>query len=358
MSFMRAVVQLGQAYNVTVIDLPVPTLIDPTDAIVKINASAICGTDLHTFHMGVGSQDQPYLLGHEAIGHIVEVGDAVQHLSVGDYVVIPDVIDDGRYSFDHVVPRSYGGLQGETIGGLQAENARVPFADDSLIPVPINSSTDADTLHNYLLVSDIFVTAWSGITFSGFVPGDTVAIFGAGPVGLLAVHSAFLRGASTVYSVDHVQDQLDLAESLGAVPINFKNANPAEQTLALEPNGVDRAVECVGYEAINSTGQIDPTTLMHHLINVTTPFGGISIMGGYFGGEADFDIGTAFFKGLTTGGGPALPLRFASELVPLITAGKANPGFVVSSTIDIESAPEYYHRFDRREETKVVISFP
>ncbi|KAM6529135.1 hypothetical protein FALCPG4_007284 [Fusarium falciforme] len=156
---MRAIVQLGQAYNVTIIDLPVPTLVDPTDAIVKINASAICSTDLHTFHMGIGSQDQPYLLGHKAIWHIIEVGNAIKHVSMGDYMVIPDVIDDGRYSFDYMVPRSYGGLQGETIRGLQAKYARVPFGDESLILVPINSSTDADTLYNYLMVSDIFVTA-------------------------------------------------------------------------------------------------------------------------------------------------------------------------------------------------------
>ncbi|KAJ3544733.1 hypothetical protein NM208_g2902 [Fusarium decemcellulare] len=358
MSLMRAVAQLGQPSNVSVVNIPIPTLIDPTDAIVKINASAICGSDLHTYRRGVGSEEHPFIYGHEAIGHVVQVGDAIQHLSVGDYVVIPSVVDDGHFSIDHLVPSGYGGLANETIGGLQAEYARVPFADNSLITVPINSSTDTKTLYKYLLLSDIFPTGWSSLAFSGFVPGDTVAVFGVGPVGLLAVYSAFLLGASAVYAVDHVQDRLDAAESLGAVPINFKNSDPVEQILIHEPIGIDRAIECVGSEAINATGQIDVTSLMNNLIDVTTPFGGISIMGGFSGGEASFDIGRAFTKGLATVGGLSLPLETASELLPLISAGRVDPSFVVSSTIDIEQAPEYYSRFDRHEETKVVIRFP
>ncbi|KAF4965408.1 hypothetical protein FSARC_6786 [Fusarium sarcochroum] len=358
MSLMRAVAQLGQPSSVSVIDIPVPTLVDSTDAIVKINASAICGSDLHSYRRGVGSEESPFFYGHEAIGHVVEVGDAIQHLNVGDYVVVPSVVDDGRFSIDHLVPSGYGGLKNETLGGLQAEYARVPFADNSLIPVPINSSTDTKTLYNYLLLSDIFPTGWSSLAFSGFVPGDTVAVFGVGPVGLLAVYSAFLRGASAVYAVDHVQDRLDMAESLGAVAIDFRNSSPVEQILLREPNGVDRAVECVGSEAINATGQIDVTSLMNNLINVTTPFGGISIMGGFTGGEGNFDIGKAFTKGLSTVGGLSLPLERASQLLPLIAAGSVNPSFVVSSTIDIEQASEYYRRFDKHEETKVIIRFP
>jgi threonine dehydrogenase-like Zn-dependent dehydrogenase len=128
----------------------------------------------------------------------------------------------------------------------QAEYARIPFADNSLVPVPVNASTNETTLFSYLFITDIFSTAWSGLTWSGFQRGDSVAVFGAGPVGLLAAYSAVLRGASRVYIVDDVQQRLNLGASIGAVPINFNTSDPVEQILALEPMGVRRGVEAVG----------------------------------------------------------------------------------------------------------------
>lgn len=122
---MRAVAQLGQALNVSVIDLPIPTIQNATDVIVRLNATAICGSDLHSYHVQSGSQDQPFLYGHEAIGYVTEVGDAVQFLNVGDYVVIPDNLDNGRYTFEpdtYVVPLGFGGLQGGgPLPGLQSK---------------------------------------------------------------------------------------------------------------------------------------------------------------------------------------------------------------------------------------------
>ncbi len=238
---------------------------------------------------------------------------------------------------------------------IEAEYARVPFADNSLIPVPVNSSTTESTLIDYLFVSDIFSTAWSGVTFSGFEQGDSVAVFGAGPVGLLAAYSAILRGASRVYSIDQVQNRLDLAASIGAIPINFADSDPVEQILAQEPGGVRRSVEAVGYEAENATGQIDASITLRQALNVTAPRGGIGIVGLFNEGLNDFDIGQAFEKSIAVDGGIVLPLQVAPELVPLIRSGRATPSFIVSSIIDIEEAPEYYARFSRREETKVVI---
>jgi threonine dehydrogenase-like Zn-dependent dehydrogenase len=377
---MRAVAQLGQAYNVSVIDVPVPTILDPTDAIVRINASAICGSDLHTYHVASGSPDAPLLYGHEAIGYVTETGDAVQFLSVGDYVVIPDNLDNGHYTLEpdsYQVPLGFGGVQGgEALPGVQseymiatewelllimparvAEFARIPFADNSLIPVPVNESTTESTLIDYLFVSDIFSTAWSGVTFSGFKQGDSVAVFGAGPVGLLAAYSAILRGASRVYSIDQVQSRLDLAASIGTTPINFAESDPVEQIMAREPGGVRRSVEAVGFEAENATGQIDSSITLRQALNVTAPRGGIGIVGLFSRGLDDFDIGQAFEKSISVDGGVVLPLQVASELVPLVRSGKAKPSFIVSSIIDIEEAPEYYARFSRREETKVVIRF-
>lgn len=208
---------------------------------------------------------------------------------------------------------------------------------------------------DYLFVSDIFSTAWSGLTFSGFEQGDSVAVFGAGPVGLLAAYSAILRGASKVYSIDQVQSRLDLAASIGAIPINFAESDPVERILAQEPGGVRRSVEAVGYEAEDSTGQIDSTITLRQALNVTAPRGGIGIVGLLEEGLNNFDIGQAFEKAIAVRGGIVLPLQVASELVPLVASGRAKPSFIVSSVIDIEEAPEYYARFSRREETKVII---
>ncbi|KAK5069114.1 hypothetical protein LTR64_008784 [Lithohypha guttulata] len=319
---MRAVAQLGQAFNVSVIDLPVPTIINATDVIVRINATAICGSDLHTYRTAMGSPEQPYLYGHEAIGYVTEVGDAVQFLEVGDYVVIPDNIDNGHYALEpdsYVVPLGWGGLEGgEALPGLQT---------------------------------------WMGLTWSGFQSGDSVAVMGAGPVGLLAAYSALARGASQVFVVDEVQQRLDLAESIGAIPINFNNSDPVEQILATSPGGVRRGVEAVGYEAVNSTGQVDAGITLQQLLNVTAPEGGIGIVGLFPNSLPNFDIGQAWQKTLTIDGGVVLPLQIASEIVPLVASGRLRPSLIVSSIIDIEDAPEYYRRFNNHDETKVVIQF-
>ncbi|THW40418.1 GroES-like protein [Aureobasidium pullulans] len=380
---MRAVAQLGQAYNVSVIDVPIPTILNATDVIVKINATAICGSDLHTYHVASGSEDTPLLYGHEAVGYITEIGDAVQFLNVGDYVIIPDNLDNGHYTVEpdhYTVPIGFGGVQDGTpeapLPGLQskkaplqqpstsadyhfpAEYARIPFADNSLITIPINSTTNETILFNYLFITDIFSTAWSGVTWSGFQPGDSIAVFGAGPVGLLAAYSAILRGASRVYIVDDVQQRLDIGASIGAIPINFNTSDPVRQILAHEPMGVRRGVEAVGYEARLPNGTMDESITLRQLVNVTANQGGIGVVGLHNNGTYNFDIGTVFNKALTIQGGIVLPLQqVAAELVPLVTSGRANPSFIVSSVIGIEQAPEYYARFSRHEESKVVIRF-
>ncbi|KAH7129029.1 alcohol dehydrogenase [Dactylonectria macrodidyma] len=317
---MRAAALIG-AYNVSIVDMPLPVIQDATDAVVRITAAAICGS---------GSPENPMPIGHEAIGYIEAIGDAVQGLQVGDYVVIPDNVDDGHFNFGPELPLSFGGPQ---LGGLQAEYARVPFADDSLIPVPVNESTNLNTIIDYLFVSDIFATGWTVLDFAGFQPGDTVAVFGAGPVGLLAAYSAMLRGASKVYAIDRVQTRLDLAESIGAIPINFNQTDPVEQILALEPSGVSRSLDCVGYEAVNAQGEIELGIVLRNMMNF-------------------------WRKALTMGSGIVLPLQHATELVQLIDSGRATPSFIVSARIGIEEVPEYFHRFDQQLETKVVIEFP
>ncbi|RYP64516.1 hypothetical protein DL770_009181 [Monosporascus sp. CRB-9-2] len=375
---MRAVVWQGNAYDVAVVDMPKPTIINETDAIVRISRAAICGSDLHIYRGTVGAMPAPYILGHEGIGYISEVGPGVGSLSVGDAVVIPFTVHEGHLNTDLTTHMYAGYGNGGDLGGTQAEFIRVPFADNGLIPIPsletTNSTTDeaVSLADDYVMLSDIFPTGWSALDYAGFRAGDTVAIFGAGPVGLMAAYSAIIRGASTVYIVDYVPERLRLAESLGAVPINFREADPVEQILAREPNGVARSVDAVGYEQLDRDLTVAPATIIHNMLAVTSSGGGMGTVGVYNpesgntdsaprGGtvqaHVNFSMSDFFFRELKWEAGPSRPIDLAPELTHLVASGRARPGFLVSDVISIEEAPEAYARFERRETTKVVIAF-
>jgi threonine dehydrogenase-like Zn-dependent dehydrogenase len=241
----------------------------------------------------------------------------------------------------------------------------------SLIPTPAANSTKQVS---YLFLSDIFATGWTALTYSGFEAGDTVAVFGAGPVGLLSAYSALLRGASRVYVVDSVPARLERAEFIGAIPIslNGTDGGPAAEILRREPDGVTRAVDCVGYEAVNSTLDRQENAVIMDMVRVAAQRGGLGTIGvfaapgesrgtpraGDLSGLVQFPIVNVFEKGLTWGAGPVDPKVVAPELEELVTSGRANPDFIVSSVIGIEEAPEYYQRFDQHLETKVIIRFP
>jgi threonine dehydrogenase-like Zn-dependent dehydrogenase len=164
---------------------------------------------------------------------------------------------------------------------LLAEFIVVPFAVKSLIPIPAENATNSDAEVSYLFLSDIFTTGWTAITYS-FQPGDSVAVFGAGPVGLLAAYSAILRGASRVYSIDSVPTRLERAASIGAIPIslNGTEGDPVQQILHREPNGVTRSVDCVGYEAVNSILQPQENAIILDMVRVTAKRGGMGTIGG------------------------------------------------------------------------------
>jgi threonine dehydrogenase-like Zn-dependent dehydrogenase len=256
---------------------------------------------------------------------------------------------------------------------MVAEYARVPFADKSLIPIPINGSSNSTAELDYLMVSDVFTTGWHALTYSGFQPGDSVAIFGAGPVGLLAAYSATLRGASRVYVVDRIQRRLDLASSIGAIPVNFNTTDPVAEILAREPGGVTRSVDCVGFESVNATGHAENGLVVNNMVAVTASGGGMGIAGVYFSASnntvgaplADsipepvpVSVASIWGKGLSISAGIVLPLVRAPPLLELIASGKASPSFVISAEISIEEAPEYYRRYSDHLENKIVIRFP
>ncbi|KAF4776643.1 alcohol dehydrogenase GroES-like domain-containing protein [Colletotrichum scovillei] len=304
MSTMRAVAWFGQPYNVS------------TDVVVRITSSAICGSDLHMYHGFGGSPNVPYGFGHEAVGYVSSVGDAVSSLEVGDYVIIPDNADDGHWGPSH--PLSFG-VGSANYGGLQ------------------------------------------------------VAIFGAGPVGLLAAYSAKLRGASRVYVVDRIASRLEQAGSLGAIPIDFSQQDPVEAILSREPAGVTRSLDCVGFESVNATGGPHNGIVLENMVAVTAVYGGMGIGGVYNGGgnstegapnagnlpaEIPIPMASLWRKGLSVGTGIVLPLLRAPPLLDLISSGVAKPSFVVTAEIGIEDAPEYYRRYSDHLENKVVIRFP
>ncbi|KAI3534591.1 alcohol dehydrogenase GroES-like domain-containing protein [Colletotrichum abscissum] len=373
---MRAVVYHGTPFEMMVQDVAKPATLKETDVVVRVTTAAVCGSDLHIYRGYMGGA-VPWAMGHEAVGYISEIGDAVSSFAVGDYVIIPDTVSEDHLEMDPRSKEYFGFGNSEMgLGGLQgcaAEYARVPFAEANLIPIPLTHDTANSTIErDYLTVSDIFATGWAGIDYTGFEPGDSVAVFGAGPVGLLSAYSAILRGASKVYVVDHVKERLALAASIGAIPINFADEDPVAQILAREPDGVMRTVDCVGMEALNSSLQMDESTITQQMIDVAHFKGGMGQLGVYssqddspgapYGSDISptipFPVSSFFAKGLSFRTGAVDPKPYAPQLIDLINSGKAHPSFVISAVIGIEDAPEYYKRFNEKKETKVAIRFP
>jgi len=373
---MRAVMWEGKPYEVAVRDVPRPKITHPEDAIVRITTAAICGSDLHTYHGTFGSRTPPWQMGHEGVGVVVEVGDATAHFKVGDRVLIPGGADPGFYAVNKNLEDQglwYGeGPDFGIGGGSQAEYLRVPFADHSLVTIPDDSSSDLD----WLFLTDIFITAWTGLDFARFQAGDSVAIFGVGPVGLMCAYAAILRGASRVYSIDHVRDRLDKAKSIGAIPIDFtsEDGTASEQILRREPHGVERSVDCIGQECLNHHRKPQQNYVIQETIRVTKFRGGIGVLGVYaslgksagtprgdvMDKELSVSIPDLWFKNLSIGSGSVGPGVYDvfPEAFELVKRGKAQLGWVVTSEIGIEEAPEAYERFDKKLEIKVVIVFP
>lgn len=251
-----------------------------------------------------------------------------------------------------------------------AEYVRVPLADETLMDIGNPQIPDKE----FLFLSDIFATGWQALDYSGFQPGDDVAVFGAGPVGLLCAYSAKLRGASKVYSIDHVPARLEKAKSIGAMPINFtKGGLPSEQILRLAPDGVTRVCDCVGYECVNENLEPDQGFILNEAVKMASDNGGIGVAGVYLAQpkskgtpRADtmspnltFPMSAFWQKSLTMKGGIVDVLSIAPMLFELVKSGVARPGFIVSKEyVGLDQAPEAYRRFDQYLETKVLFKFP
>lgn len=228
--------------------------------------------------------------------------------------------------------------------------------------------------NEFLFMSDIFATGWEALNFSGFQPGDDVAIFGAGPVGLLCAYSAKLRGASTVYSIDHVPARLAKAKSIGAVPIDFvRDGLPSDQILRLAPDGVTRVCDCVGYECVNERLEPEQGFILNEAVKMASDEGGIGVAGVYLAQpsskgapradtispDVTFPMTAFWRKSLTMKGGIVDVLSIAPILFELVKTGVARPGFIVSKEyVGLDQAAEAYRRFDKQLETKVLFKFP
>lgn len=382
---MKAVVY-KEPFEVAIETVPDPKIEHPNDAIVKITSSCICGSDLHMYE-GRTAAEPGIVFGHENMGVIEEVGSAVKDRKVGDRVVMPFNVAcgfcknclGGYTGFCTTVNPGFAGgaygyvAMGPWVGG-QAEYLQVPFADFNCLLLPQGKEHESD----FALLADIFPTGYHGAELAGVRPGESVAVFGAGPVGLMAAYSCLLRGAAEVYSIDHVKERLDTAASIGAIPINYDNANPVQQIKDLRKGtGVDKGIDAVGYQATSAGssaagGEQDeiPNIVLNQIIDVVNPTGALGIPGLYVpsdpGGIDDnakkgalsINFGKLFEKGLRLGTGQCNVKQYNAYLRDLIIAERANPSFVVSHTIPLNDAPDAYSKFDKRVEgyTKVILN--
>ncbi|KAF2722267.1 S-glutathione dehydrogenase [Polychaeton citri CBS 116435] len=374
---MKAVCYDGP-FKVSVKDVPLPKLEHPDDVIVKVTTAAVCGSDLHMYE-GRTAAEPGICFGHENMGIVTEVGSGVTLLKKGDRVVMPFNVADGRCRnceegktafCTGVNPGFAGGAYGYVAMGPyqggQAQYLRVPYADFNALVLPPGTEHEAD----FALLADIFPTGWHGLVLSGFKPGETVAVFGAGPVGLMAAYSGVLRGASRVFVVDQVPERLEAARKIGCTPIDFTKGDPVEQIIEANGDMVDRAVDAVGYQAVDKGGkQEQPNIVLDQLIMATRPTGGLGIPGLYVPsdpgapdtqsgkGQILLSFGKLFEKGLSLGTGQCNVKAYNRYLRDLIVSGRAKPSFVVSHEVGIDDAPVAYEKFDKRVEgyTKVLL---
>jgi glutathione-independent formaldehyde dehydrogenase len=376
---MKAVKYAGP-YRVAVEDVPEPKIEAPGDAIVRITTTNICGSDLHMYE-GRTSVAEGKILGHENMGIVAETGPAVTRINPGDRVSVPFNIacgtcrncGSGWTSFclrtnptAGVDGAAYGYAQMGPYDGGQAEYLRVPFADFNLLELPPGEEWERD----FTMLSDIFPTGYHGAELAGVRPGDTVAVFGAGPVGLLAAHSSYLRGAARVFVVDYQPDRLALAERFGAIGVNIADGDPVERIVdATDGLGADCGIEAVGYQAHDPAGQEHPEMVLDGLVRAVRTTGGIGVVGVYLPqdpkaatdgakeGRIGFDFGTLFQKGQRLGTGQCPVKRYNVALRDLIIAGQATPSLLVSHELPLAEAPDAYDKFDRRADgyTKVLL---
>ena len=375
---MKALVYNGPR-DVQVKTVPDAKVERHTDVLVKITSTNICGSDLHMYE-GRTNMEVGRILGHENLGVVIEVGKAVERVKVGDRVCLPFNIGCGfcencecgltGYCLT-VNPGFAGGAYGFAgmgpYSGGQAELLRVPYGDFNCLVLPPDAQQKES---DYVMLSDIFPTGYHATELAGVKPGDSVVIYGAGPVGLMAAYSANLKGASKVIVVDVHKDRLKLAEQIGAIAVDDTEGSGVDQILALTGGkGADRGCECVGYQCCNMHREEVPNLTMNNLVKTVKATGGIGVVGVFLPedpgakdklakeGKLAFDFGQFWIKGQKVATGQANVKAYNRKLCSLIEAGKAKPSWIISHELPLDQGPEAYKSFDERKDgwTKVVL---
>ena len=385
---MRALVWHGK-HDIRCDTVPDPAIEAPRDAIVRVTSCGICGSDLHLydgFMMGMKAGD---IIGHEFMGEVVEVGPQNSKLKVGDRVVVPFTITcgeceqcrRGNYSVcersnrnkalaDKVFGHTTAGLYGYThltggYAGGQAEYVRVPFADCGPVKIP-----DGLTDEQVLFLGDIFPTGWQAAAQCDIQPSDTVAVWGAGPVGQFAVRSAILQGARQVIAIDHLPDRLSMAQAAGAIPIDFDEESVIERLNELTGGkGPEKCIDAVGMEA-HPTHSLDSMMdrakqalmaetgrphVLREMIYACRPAGVLSVPGVYGGLVDKIPFGLFMNKGLTMRTGQTHVPRWTDDLLRRIQEGEIDPSFVITHTRALEEGPDMYRTFREKHDSCVKV---
>lgn len=371
--------------------VPDPIIEDDRDAIIKVTACAICGSDLHLYQGSVPDMHSGDVMGHEAMGEVVEVGKGNSKLQVGDRVVVPFTISCGHCFFcqrgffsgcENSNPdkekakkmwgNSPAGLFGYThmLGGYsggQAEYLRVPYADVGPIKVP-----DGLTDEQALFLSDIFPTGYMAAEFCNIQPGETVAIWGCGPVGQMAIRSAYMLGAARVIAVDSVAERLALAAASGALTLNYLETDIYDEIMQLTGGrGADACIDAVGTEAdpaaswdsridrikVATFMGTDRPHVLRQAIHCCRNFGTVSIVGVYGGFLDKIPMGSAINRGLTFPMAQTPVQRYLPMLMDRVLKGEIDPSFVITHRATLEEGPGLYETFKNKDDgcIKVVI---
>jgi len=377
---MKAVVYKGPN-EVNVEEVPDAKIERPTDVLVRITATNICGSDLHMYE-GRTNFETGRTFGHENMGEVIEAGNGVDKVKVGDHVVLPFNISCGfckncesgftNYCMttqpDPVgAGAAYGFAGMGSYPGGQAEMLRVPYGDNNCLRLGEDA---VEKQNDYVMLSDIFPTGYHATEMAGVIPGDTVVIYGAGPVGLMAALSATIKGASKVWVVDRRPDRLALAEQIGAIAVDDSKTDPVQFVLdQTQGLGADRGCECVGYQAHDPQGTEDPAMTLNRLIRSVRITGGIGVVGVFLPadpggpdenakeGKIAIDYGMQWLKGQNIGSGQCPVKKYNRQLRDLIAVGKAKPSWIVSHEIPLSKAVDAYKNFGARNDgwTKVVL---
>jgi threonine dehydrogenase-like Zn-dependent dehydrogenase len=371
--------------------VPDPTIEHPRDAIIKVTACAICGSDLHLFDGVMPEMEKGDVLGHETMGEVVEVGSENTALKIGDRVVVPFTISCGECFFcqrgffsgcertnpdrakaEKMWGHSPAGLFGYShmLGGYaggQAQYLRVPYADVGPIKVPDGLSDE-----QVLFLSDIFPTGYMAADFCEIKPGDTIAVWGCGPVGQMAIASALLLGARRVIAIDTVPERLAMARERGAETIDFKEVDVYDRVQELtKGRGADACIDAVGTEPETTSSfaavvdrvkvatfmGTDRPHVLRQAIQCCRNFGTVSIVGVYGGLLDNLPMGSAINRGLTFRMAQTPVQRYLPMLMERIQKGEIDPSFVISHRATLEDGPELYKTFRDKKDgcTKVVM---